>query len=194
MKTLLTLLALVSLPGSLLLHAAPGGKGTVKMRDAATHDQLSSRLRMAQQKDPIRNIGPPIGKTEEDPSLRNSSRDLIKDSIVISYRGNLTLVPKRAVLHLPEELSDRIGVKDGLQVKNWRDFYQVNRGWIRTMEVTRDQALGHAPFNEEVTEAIKTSSSLVVATYKGGPISVLPLKKPEDPSDEGQSPSDSNEK
>ncbi|MEM6277908.1 MAG: hypothetical protein AAF733_00415 [Verrucomicrobiota bacterium] len=150
-----------------------------QMRDAASHDELSQKLRMAKQSDPIRNLGPPTGNTEEDPSLANAERDLVKSSAIFSFRGNLTLVPKRAVLHVPSNYESRMAPVKGDKVQTWRQFYQSNRGWIRTMEVTREQALGHVPFSEETAEAISESSVVVVATYKGGPISVLPLKDEE---------------
>jgi hypothetical protein len=159
------------------LQAQQSGK--VKMRDSASHDSLSQKLRMAQQVNEFADLGPAKGNTEVDPSVENSKRDLIKSSTIIAFNGRLTLVPKRAVLHIPEKLEDRIGEKPNVQVQNFQDFYKYNRGWIRTMEVTRPQALGHVPFDEETLTAIKESSSLVVATYKGGPISVLPPKDPE---------------
>ena len=46
------------------------------------------------------------------------------------------------------------------------------------MEVTREQAQGAEPFDEKVVENLQKSSIVVVATYKGGPISVLPYKDP----------------
>lgn len=155
------------------------------IRDSATHDQLSQTLRMAQQKDPIQNLGPAIGKTEEDPAKALAGRDLIKDSAILCYRGFLTLVPKRAVLHLPDELKDRFEEKNKVKVVSWQQFYQGNRGWIRTVEVTREQAMGQSPMNEEVVESFKTSKSAIIATFKGGPISVLPYvaPEPEEPAD-----------
>ena len=181
--TTATILILGVLAGLLLEHsskAAPGAKPDSRIRDAATHSELSNALRMAQQNDPIRNLGPAIGKSDEDPAAKFAGRDLIKDSTIICFRGGLTLVPKRAVLHIPDALKDRIGEQSGVKVMRWVDFYNANRGWIRTMEVTRDQAHGEAPLSEASLEAIKKSSSLVVATFNGGPISVLPLKEPED--------------
>lgn len=152
---------------------------TLPMRDAATNDQLSQSLRMAQQNDPIRNIGPAIGQVEEDPSLALAGRDLIKDSIILCYRGNLTLLPQRSVLHLPETLKARFGAVDGAAVVPWATFLQNNRGWIRTMEVTREQAMGEAPLPAETTAAFESSTSVIVATFQGGPISVKPYVKPE---------------
>jgi hypothetical protein len=179
MKTSILLLSCFSLAilAASSLHAQTA---KVTMRDSASHTQLSNSLRMAQQKDPIRDLGPAIGKVEEDPAKRNASRDLIKDSTILCFRGYLTLVPKRAVLHLPEKLADRFKEQPNIKVQSWQDFYLANRGWIRTVEVTREQAMGLAPLSEDLVETFAKSTSAVVATFKGGPISVLPLKEPEE--------------
>lgn len=155
-------------------------KAETKMRDVATQQELVSKLKMTSQKSPLRDVGPPIGNREVDPSKRLAERDLVKSSTVVCYRGFLTLVPKQSVLHIPEKLNDRIGPRPGVKVQTWKDFYQANRGWIRTVEVTRPQALGHAPIPEKMKEAFSESSYLVIATFKEGPISVLPLKDPEE--------------
>lgn len=181
-------LTLGTVPSAAEGPAAPS-PSNVEIRDAATHDELSQSLRMAQQSDPLRDLGPAIGKTDEDPSVVQSKRDFVKNSTVLSYRGLLTFVPKRAVLHLPDNLSDRIGVKPDVEVKTWPEFYRANRGWIRTIEVTREQALGHTALPEAKREAIENSSSMVVATFRNGPISVLPPKDPED-SETGATASD----
>lgn len=152
---------------------------TQPMRDVATHGQLSQSLRMAQQNDPVRNIGPAIGKVDEDPFKHYEGRDLVKDSIILCYRGSLTLLPKRSVLHLPELLKSRFEAANNASVVTWPDFYKFNRGWIRTVEVTREQAMGDAPLDAELLTAFETSTSVVVATFKGGPISVKPYVAPE---------------
>ena len=175
---LTTLCLVIGLTGT--LRAEQTARKTMPMRDTATHDQLSQSLRMAQQKDPIRDLGPAAGNVDEDPSVKNSTRDLIKDSTILCYRGFLTLVPKRAVLHLPDELKDRFEVKPNIAVKPWAEFYALNRGWIRTVEVTRAQAMGEEPMSEDAVKAFAESKAAIIATYKGGPISVLPLKVPEE--------------
>lgn len=175
------LLSFVIATASLLSVSAQdqAERQTVAMRDAATHDQLSQSLRMAQQNDPIRNIGPAIGQVEEDPSLALAGRDLVKDSIILCFRGNLTLLPKRSVLHLPESLKSRFEAADNAEVVPWATFLQQNRGWIRTMEVSREQAMGEAPLSADTTAAFGTSTSVIVATFQGGPISVKPYVQPE---------------
>ncbi|MEM9018807.1 MAG: hypothetical protein AAGC68_17495, partial [Verrucomicrobiota bacterium] len=142
-----------------------------KMRDVATHDELAQRLRMFQQNDPIKDIGPPVGKTEEDPSVTNAPKGFIENSTALSFRGMMTFVPKQAVLNIPEGMEERTEIKKGAKILTFQKFLAANRGWIRTMEVSREQALGHAEFPEGQMEAVKESSSVVIATYRAGPIS-----------------------
>ena len=179
MKTRLFLLASALFLSSSLANEMPRFERSTVMRDAVTHDALAQKLRMSAHNDPIRNLGPAIGKTDEDPAKRVNDRDLIKESTVLHYRGFLTLVPKRAVVHMPENLEDRMKIGEKVQVQSWSDFFKGNRGWIRTLEVTRDQAMGLAPIDEATVTALRESTQVVVATFKGGPISVMPYTEPE---------------
>ena len=88
------------------------------------------------------------------------------------------LVPKRAILHTPAAMSARIKLQPGSKIQTWADFFAVNRAWITTVEVSRAQAEGKLPLAEEVVKRIEKSTSVVVATYQGGPISVLAPKTP----------------
>lgn len=160
--------------------SAPFGGKDKPIRDVAKHDDLSQKLRMIQQNDPLRELGPAAGNTEEDPSVKNAPKDFIENSQVLSFRGWMTFIPKRAVIHLPEKYEDRMKIERGAKVKTFQEFFAHNRGWIRTIEVSKEQAFGHKPFPEGAMEAVKNSSSVVVATFKKGPISVLPQKAPEE--------------
>jgi len=150
------------------------------MRDVVTHDQLSRKLRMEQQKDPLADLGPAMGQSDKDPSAALAGRDFVKNSAVLSFRGHLTLVPKRSVLHVPDALLNRMKVEEGAKVQTFQDFLLSNRGWVRAVEVSREQALGHVSLSESVLQSFANSNQVVVATYRGGPISVLPLKDPEE--------------
>jgi hypothetical protein len=57
----------------------------------------------------------------------------------------------------------------------------MNKGWITTLEISRAQAEGNAPLPDETHKRLSKCTSLVVCTYKGGPISMLPLKVPAAP-------------
>lgn len=146
-----------------------------EMRDASTHEQLAMTYRKAAQEDPMRAMQPAKGA---DPSAANKPTDILSRSEIICYNGMATLVPKRAILNMPAAMQGRLKFLPGSKLMTWTDFYTLNRGWISNVEVSRAQAEGNEAFKEEISTRIGKSSNLVVATYKGGPISVMPLKVP----------------
>lgn len=154
---------------------AIGAGDTPVMRDAATHVQLSAALRRADQMDPMKSL--PAAKGE-DPSVANRPKDILAESDIISFRGLATLVPKRAILQVPKSYAALLKMGPGSRIVSWADFYAANRSWITTVEVSRVQAEGNQPMAEETLKFLGTCRNLVVATFKGGPISVLPLKEP----------------
>lgn len=144
-------------------------------RDAATHDQLALGLRKSQQEDPMRTLKTTQG---QDPSVVNRPPGILATSDIISFNGLATLVPKRAVMQMPAALSDRMKMSAGCKLVGWTEFFSANRGWITTIEVSRVQAQGNEDIAEETRTQMVKSGNLIVATYQGGPISVLPLKVP----------------
>ena len=153
-----------------MVHAAPQG-----FRDAATHEQLVLAMRKADEMDPMKKL--PAAKGE-DPSVVNRPKDLLSQSDFISFQGVMTLVPKRAILQIPKNYNDRVAIVAGARVVGWAEFYAMNRGWITTVEISRIQAEGNQPLPDETHKQLTKSGNLVVATYMGGPISMLPLKEP----------------
>ncbi len=147
-----------------------------EIRDAATHEDLSKALLQSLRNSPVKALKPSQG---QDPSKAKVPKDLISQSDIICYRGAATLVPKRAVIHVPEALEDRLEMKDDARVYTWTNFYAANRAWIAVVEVDFEQAKGESPLPEKTLEWIQNSNKLVVATLKGGPISVLPPKEAE---------------
>jgi hypothetical protein len=164
-----------------VLTALPGTGAEVPpskiaaMRDVVTHDQIVEAARKAREENPM-----PVFKPVEgaDPTVITRPQSLIARSEILSFQGKSTLVPKRAVIHIPKEMSDRLGMKDGYQIGSWLDFLNANRAWIRTVPVTRVQAEGREPMPEETIKSFEKEKRLVVATYQDGPISVMPLKVP----------------
>lgn len=179
-----SLVLVVSLAGLLPAYAEPeAGKVEGKdqkpaYRDAQTHDQIVKKLSETNQKNPFAKLSKSEG---EDPSLKNRPENLITSSDIISYNGNTTLVPKHAIIQIPEKYKSRINnhVK-GNKIISWMDFYALNRGWITTVEVSKEQAEGRKPLAEDVSESFKKNSNMIIATYSTGPISLLPLKEPKE--------------
>ena len=147
-------------------------------RDAETHDHIVKKLAVSQKSNPMAKLAESKG---EDPSVKNRPQDLISSSDIISYNGYTTLVPKHAIIQIPENYKSRINKHvSGYKVIGWFEFYKLNRGWITTVEVSKDQAEGRKPLNEDLRESFKKNSNMIVATYSTGPISLLPLKEPKE--------------
>ena len=147
----------------------------IQMRDVASHQEVLAARRLALQTDPMQHLATVTG---EDPSKANQPTDILAESDIISFRGMATLVPKRAILQTPQAYAGYLKMEAGAKFVSWLEFYAANRGWITTVEVSRAQAEGNEPVAEETQKFLSTNRNLVVATYKGGPISVLPLKEP----------------
>src|SRR6478609_6415404 len=83
-----------------------------KMRDAATHEQLAERDRKAAQANPVKPPAPVAAKPAA-PATVAPKRSLLAESDIVSFNGNATLVPKRAILQIPKNLADRIKYQPG---------------------------------------------------------------------------------
>ena len=152
---------------------APSMEG-LEFRNAATHSQLSQTLRESQQKNPLETGKLKVTTLKEDPSKTSVSDDFIKNSDILCLNGSATFIPKRAVLNLPDRFSDRLELKKGSKIMTFPDFYLKNRSWIMTYEVSIEQAFGKEPFDEKKLEWLQGCGRVVVATFKKGPITVLP--------------------
>lgn len=105
--------------------------------------------------------------------------DLFSRSDVLCFGGLMTIVPKRAIIHTPENLSGRIGLKDGYKLVAWPEFHRRNFAWIEAVEVNRAQAEGREKLPENWAEQFEKRRKVVVAVLAQGPISVLPYVEPE---------------
>ncbi|BCX49094.1 hypothetical protein HAHE_30020 [Haloferula helveola] len=158
----------------------PGSNTPRVFRDAATHDTIVGNARP--RPNPISSMRRVVMPEEVKVSEAPKPESILARSEVL-YRGNIaTLIPKRAVLHLPSGLRGalaRPAEGQGVKFVQWSQFYAANRSWIRTVEVTRAQAEGMEAMPEETVEKFKESREMIVATYQTGPISVMPVKEPE---------------
>jgi hypothetical protein len=176
MKPIYTLvMAVVSL--SAAAHAQQADR---TIRKALTDEQFQEQKQelKRQEEERLAKVSAQQVSLEQDPSKVNKPAGLLAQSEVLNYGGFATLVPKRAILHLPKALQTRTGLGSDDKIQGWQEFYLNNRGWISTMEVSRKQAQGKEPLSEESLKIIGESSSIIVATCYGNPISVLPLQTP----------------
>jgi hypothetical protein len=167
-KTILALMLITLLP----LKAEESAKHV--FRDAATHDTLAHKLRAVEATDPMNAMEKAEGK---DPSIENQPQNLIESSDLISFQGLTTLVPKRAIMKLPEQFKDRINNhQPGNRVVGWLDFYALNKGWITTVEISRKQAGGREDFDPALAEQLGKSKNMIVTVMASGPISYMPYR------------------
>lgn len=138
--------------------------------DTPSENELVLKLKQAQQKSSGTTYIPPVAP---DPAAKGDPQQLINTSEVLCFGSAMTLVPKGAILLTPKNLALRLKSSPEAQLVTWGAFLPANRSWINTVEVTFEQAAGKVPIPIETSELMTKTGKLVVATYKGNPISVL---------------------
>ena len=134
----------------------------------------------------VRQIDPAsVGKKER---RKIGGESLLARSLILSYRGTWTIVPKGAILHIPDNYQDRIAPGPSGRLIPWNEFYVRNRGWIHTQRVTIEHARGETALSPEVLEFHKRLGRVVVAVLHQGPISVKAPVEPQDEEQKGKSP------
>jgi hypothetical protein len=161
MKSTLSLLAILSAGAAL---AAP------PMTDRVTPEEMVQRQSSPS---PFAELHKQEQADQKEANVvRPGEESIIKQSEILHDGTHWTMVPKNAVLHVPAQMRPRVGTKPLGTLLSWSDFLIANRGWITTEEVSFDQAAGHKPLPEARVEFWKNQTSVIVATYQGGPISV----------------------
>jgi hypothetical protein len=154
-------------PLFLMTLAVATAIGAPQMTDRITPEEIAARRKSSPMKvvdTPSVAAGPAAARPGE-PSL-------IKQSDILSDGHNWTIVPKGALLHVPEALANRVGARPIGTLLVWNEFLTVNRGWLFTEEVTFAQAAGKAPIPASRTEFWQKNGKVIVAVHLGGPISV----------------------
>lgn len=110
---------------------------------------------------------------------RPEDQSIIKQSMILTDGKNWTLVPKGAVLFLPEAMRSRVNVKPTGTLLAWSEFLAKNYAWITTNDVSFDQAAGTKPLPAERVMFWGMQDKVVVAVHQNGPISVrVPTENP----------------
>lgn len=137
-------------------------------RDATTESSLQREMqkskRMADYKSAFE--AAPAVKPDLTPSL-------YKKSIILFDGDNHTVVPMGAVLALPANYRSRIIDKPEGTFQFWSVFLEKNKNWLGAWEVPMAMARGDAEMSKSVMKQIANDSRVLVAVYKGGPITVL---------------------
>lgn len=109
---------------------------------------------------------------------RPEDQSIIKQSIILHDGANWTLVPKGAVIFLPEAMKSRVDVKPTGSLLSWTAFLSKNQAWITTADVSFEQATGKKPLQPERVAFWAKQDKVVIATHQSGPISVRVIEAP----------------
>lgn len=103
---------------------------------------------------------------------RPEDQSIIKQSVILHDGTNWTLVPKGAVIYLPEAMKNRVEGKPTGTLLAWTDFLTRNQAWITTYDISFDQATGSKPLQAASVAFWPKQAKVVIAVHQRGPISV----------------------
>ncbi len=123
-----------------------------------------------QKSSPMSNLQQPAQR--EVAAIRPAEQSIIKESVILHDGTSWTLVPKGAVVFIPNALKNRADAKPVGTLLSWTDFLVMNRSWITTTDISFDQAAGNLPIPAERATFWAKQDKIVVAVHQSGPISV----------------------
>ncbi len=112
---------------------------------------------------------------------RPEDQSIIKQSAILVDGSHWTLVPKGAVIFLPEAMKSRVDAKPAGTLLAWTAFLARNQAWITTTDVSFEQATGKKPLQPEHVAFWAKQDKVVIATHQSGPISVRVKKEAPSP-------------
>ncbi|QJE94730.1 hypothetical protein [Luteolibacter luteus] len=98
--------------------------------------------------------------------------DLEKNSEFLVFDGNYTIVPKGAILHVPERYKTQVVAKPQGNFILWQEFITRYRAVVSSFEVSLEEASGQAAIKPERLDAASKTGMIVVGTLNHNPISV----------------------
>ena len=130
-----------------------------------------------QQNNPMMLLPKPVAGEAKVTTPANQS--IIKQSLILQDGKNWTLIPKGAVIFLPEAMKSRVDAKPIGHLLTFIDFITLNRNWITTNEVSFDQAAGNVPLPAERVSFWAKQDKVVIAVHQSGPISIRIAAEPQ---------------
>ena len=95
------------------------------------------------------------------------------NSIILADGEKFTVVPVGSILHLPAELRGHVAASPQGDFTFWPSFLQRNTAWLAAQEVPLSLSRGNAREAKALLKNLSYDKRLIVATYKGGPITIL---------------------
>lgn len=104
------------------------------------------------------------------PSIQSS---LWTRSIILTDGEMFTLVPIGSILHMPPSLQNRVATAPVGKFTLWPHFQKRNAAWLGGTDVTLEMSRGDARAARTLLKSIAKDTRILVALYKGGPITIL---------------------
>jgi len=104
--------------------------------------------------------------------------DAFTYSTFVKAGSECSFIPTDAILYVPDSLKARVTKEKGENMVLWPKFYRKNTSSFHTVEVSVDEFTGKKPVSEARMKQWQSLGRIVVAVYRGNPISV-PKPKPE---------------
>ena len=178
---------LMFLSGFAILFASETDKREERVfRLRPTHEELAKRQAEVKARQEQNGVVPRVAKPSEKRKSPGSS-SLIARSAVLSSNHSWTIVPKGAVLHVPDRFKTQVNGKRNGKLVPWKTFFAQNRGWIHVHSVSMKEARGEKKMDPDKVKVYQGLGRVVVSVCHGGPISIVAPKK-EDPEDPPKEP------
>ncbi len=145
------------------LHSEPVAKAPTAAREIAARQQ-SDPLQVLANANPQALEGTPV-RTSADQSIISQS-EILHDGV------NWTIVPKGAVLFVPQWTKNRVGARPVGNLLPWIEFLTKNPSWVSTHETSFEQAAGESPLPAAKVDFWQKQDRVIIAVHQGGPISV----------------------
>ena len=111
----------------------------------------------------------PVERAVDRPAAKPA--DLLSRSTLLAANGHWTLVPRGAILHLPDAHAKKIVQAPVGKFLPFHEFHKKNYAWLSTREVSIKEAVGDKPFDEQVKTALVGAGLVVVSTMQKSPTS-----------------------
>lgn len=98
--------------------------------------------------------------------------DLESNSEFIAFGGNVTILPKGAILYVPERFKANVVTKMEGNLMLWPEFVARYPGLVARVDVTMEEVSGQKPFKADRLEAERKRNLILVGTYNQNPITV----------------------
>jgi hypothetical protein len=158
--------------------AVLGGVGMVayagdiaSMKEAPTKESVAEARKQAADSGQQSKM---LKKTDGKVEFKRKPRSLLGGSVILTDANGWTMVPKGALLAVPEKYASKVGGKPNGKLVPWKEFQQRNRAWLSVCPVKAEMVSGEKPLKPEFFERYVKSRQVVVSTYQMSPVAISP--------------------